>query len=313
MGSFCKKTFFRPLLSPRKLNKASFPNALRPDCPSRKFPGQQNYSENSESTEETESTEGTETTVSEPGRAGILACFLRAQAGKTCAPFPPTCPLACRPKGLHLPVDRGAQVATSIPACPLSIQVVTGLQACPLYRGGATKTSASSSWVVATRSFVNLSWCSACILVGVAVALRPFRVAPVSSGSLGPRSRNWSSGVMSLGSNNMLAFLGLFCAAPAGYFVIGSVLKYELGLLGAVQIREFHPVMLVAGLALSLTLNLWPFFKPDRLVNFPEEGTVAWLKGRGLNVALAVISGACLLVLLLYIVTENLLERGSVV
>ena len=116
---------------------------------------------------------------------------------------------------------------------------------------------------------------------------------------------------MGIGRNNMLASLGLCCAVPAWYFVIGSVLKYELGSLGSVQIREFHPVVLVGGLALSLSLNLWPFFKPDRLVNSSEEGIIAWLKGRGLNAALAVISGVCLLVLLLYIVTENLLERGG--
>ena len=114
-----------------------------------------------------------------------------------------------------------------------------------------------------------------------------------------------------MGRNNMLASLGVCCAAPAGYFVIGSVLKHELGLLGSVQIREFHPVVLVGGLALSLALNLWPFFKPDRLVNSPEEGLILLLKGRRLNAALAVISGVCILVLLLYIVTENLLEQGG--
>ena len=55
MALFCKKTFFCRFPLP-----VSFANALRPDCPSRKFRGQQNYSENSESTEETESAEGTE-------------------------------------------------------------------------------------------------------------------------------------------------------------------------------------------------------------------------------------------------------------
>ena len=38
----------------------SFTNAFRPDSPSHKFRGQQNYSEDSESTEGTESTEETE-------------------------------------------------------------------------------------------------------------------------------------------------------------------------------------------------------------------------------------------------------------
>ena len=60
MASFYKKSFFLPLPSPRKLNKASFTNALRPDCPSPKFREQQNSSEDSESAEETESAEHSE-------------------------------------------------------------------------------------------------------------------------------------------------------------------------------------------------------------------------------------------------------------
>ena len=99
---FAKKTFFRPLLSPRKLNKASCTNALRPDCPSRKFPGQQNSSDNSEDSESAEETESTEDP--EPGRAGIPACLVE-----------------CRPKGLRLPVDWGV-AATGILPCLLSVQ-----------------------------------------------------------------------------------------------------------------------------------------------------------------------------------------------
>ena len=59
---FAKKAFFSSSPPPCKLNKVSFPNALRPDSPSRKFREQQNYSENSESTEGTESAERTEST-----------------------------------------------------------------------------------------------------------------------------------------------------------------------------------------------------------------------------------------------------------
>ena len=46
----------------RKKKALNLPNALRPDCPSRKYREQQNSSENSESTEETESAERTEST-----------------------------------------------------------------------------------------------------------------------------------------------------------------------------------------------------------------------------------------------------------
>ena len=70
----------------RKKEALNLPNALRPDCPSRKFQEQQNYSEYSEDPEDPESTEGTESAeetdapVSEPssdrysGRVGIPAC-----------------------------------------------------------------------------------------------------------------------------------------------------------------------------------------------------------------------------------------------
>ena len=43
----------------RKKEALNLPNALRPDCPLRKFRGQQNSSEDSESTEGTEGTEST--------------------------------------------------------------------------------------------------------------------------------------------------------------------------------------------------------------------------------------------------------------
>ena len=95
MALFCKKTFL-PLPSSPLLD---FTNALRPDSPSRKFRGQQNYSENSEgtegteSTEETESTERTEATVSEPG-SDRHSCLSPSSTGlQACAPFPPACTL----------------------------------------------------------------------------------------------------------------------------------------------------------------------------------------------------------------------------
>ncbi len=78
---FAKKAFFSSSPPPCKLNKVSFPNALRPDSPSRKFREQQNYSENSESTEGTESAEETEAPVSEPASdrpPGLSSCACKA-------------------------------------------------------------------------------------------------------------------------------------------------------------------------------------------------------------------------------------------
>ena len=90
---FAKKAFFSSSPPPCKLNKVSFPNALRPDSPSRKFREQQNYSENSESTEETESAEETEAPVSEPASDRHSCLSPRGQAQ------PPT--LEHRPTGLY--------------------------------------------------------------------------------------------------------------------------------------------------------------------------------------------------------------------
>ena len=82
--------FAKKLFSSRPPSPASFTNALRPDCPSRKFRGQQNYSENSESAEETESTEEPKrpcpsqvaTGIPALGRAGIPDHLLRVQASR---------------------------------------------------------------------------------------------------------------------------------------------------------------------------------------------------------------------------------------
>lgn len=111
--------------------------------------------------------------------------------------------------------------------------------------------------------------------------------------------------------NAPLALLGLICALPACYFVIGSALKYELGYLAAVQIREFHPIVLVGGLLLSLLLNLWPFLSPKTIFSSLEGNAVVRLKGRVANAALAGVSGICILVMLLYVITENIMERGG--
>ena len=74
MGLFCKKSFFFPPLFP-----VSFTNALRPDCPSRKFREQQNYSENSESAEGTESTE-------DPEDSELTAFRIACQVGQAFLP-----------------------------------------------------------------------------------------------------------------------------------------------------------------------------------------------------------------------------------
>ena len=140
MALFCKKNLFSPLPSSPLLD---FTNALRPDSPSCKFRGQQNYSDNSEdpedseSTEETESTEGTESAegteapVSEP-REPVPAnrpapnsdrhsyCLLRAQTAKACRYLPKLLGLYSRFALLRMtPFRVACQVGQAVAACPL--------------------------------------------------------------------------------------------------------------------------------------------------------------------------------------------------
>ena len=109
MASFCKKTFFLPFLSP-----ASFPNALRPDCPSRKFREQQNYSENSESAEGTEGTESTE----DPEDSELTAFRIACQVGQAFLPafldYRPGRPVRRGPAGLHQHMHRVGHYPISV-------------------------------------------------------------------------------------------------------------------------------------------------------------------------------------------------------
>ena len=75
MGLFCKKSFFFPPLFP-----VSFTNALRPDCPSRKFREQQNSSESTEETESSESAEDSEPRLAlyPPPQLGLV-CYMGEQ------------------------------------------------------------------------------------------------------------------------------------------------------------------------------------------------------------------------------------------
>ena len=100
MALFCKKTFL-----PAPLPLVSFPNAFRPDCPTRPFRGQQNSSESSESTEETESG-----SIDPPGVAlirpatvregtqppqGAMICYITGSTNRPLYHFPHWCNPRC--------------------------------------------------------------------------------------------------------------------------------------------------------------------------------------------------------------------------
>ncbi len=102
--------------------------------------------------------------------------------------------------------------------------------------------------------------------------------------------------------NSLLGWLGLGVALPALYFVTGSILKYELHLLDTVEIYVFPPWVLIGGLTLALLLN------GSTLIPWNRQSDACTRSIFNRVIALA--SGLCLLVLLLYVIVENLSEHS---
>ncbi len=117
--------------------------------------------------------------------------------------------------------------------------------------------------------------------------------------------------MMTSRTNMAIAALSVSVALPGAYFVLGNILKYHLGILQAVEIYEFPPAVVLGGLALGFAMNLiallWP--APIRMTSWSRFRDS--VSGRKMNAVLLSTLGICLLVLLLYVVSENLLERLS--
>ena len=109
-------------------------------------------------------------------------------------------------------------------------------------------------------------------------------------------------------SHYFLAGIGLLSACPALYFVTGSILKYELGLLHNVTIHPFHPIILLGGLFVAMALNIYPALSVGMQ---RTDGTLTLsltLNRRSWNLIILIMSTVLLTILLGYVVTENLLE-----
>ena len=109
-------------------------------------------------------------------------------------------------------------------------------------------------------------------------------------------------------SHYFLAGIGLPSACPALYFVTGSILKFELGLLRNVTIHPFHPIILLGGLFVAIALNIYPAF---RVGMQKTDGTLTFsitLNLRSWNLIILTLSTVLLTILGGYVVTENLLE-----
>jgi len=107
-------------------------------------------------------------------------------------------------------------------------------------------------------------------------------------------------------SDNLLGLIGLFAALPAIYFVTGSILKYEFGLLQSVEIHTFPPAVLLGGGLLAIALNIYSIFhlKVFRSHNAFTLSFTVNLKPFNL----VVFTAGVLVILLLvgYVIVENL-------
>jgi hypothetical protein len=109
--------------------------------------------------------------------------------------------------------------------------------------------------------------------------------------------------------NNKLALSGMMLVLPALLLVSGGVAQSGFGIT---QINNalnfnlilFHPVIILGGLTLALTLNLWPIIR----INYQDGVVVGRLiiKDRLLNVGLISCIGLLGGALFLYLLAENL-------
>lgn len=109
-------------------------------------------------------------------------------------------------------------------------------------------------------------------------------------------------------THHVLAGLGLLAALPALYFVTGSILKYELGLLPGVSIYPVPPVILLGGTFIAVALNVYPAL---RLRLTQDTGTFTLSLTVHLwswNMVILTLSGLVTAILVGYVIVENLMK-----
>ena len=106
-------------------------------------------------------------------------------------------------------------------------------------------------------------------------------------------------------TDNLLAAIGLLVAVPAIYFFTGSFLKYEMNLLTDVDIYVPSPVVMIGGLLISNSLNLYSI----AIKRSQGARTVSnSIKSRPINAVVFFIGVIFLIALLGYVIMENLTE-----
>jgi len=109
-------------------------------------------------------------------------------------------------------------------------------------------------------------------------------------------------------THHVLAWLGLLAALPPFYFITGSILKYELGLLPGVSIYPVPPVILLGGMFLAVVPNVYPAL---RLRLTQDAGTFALslaIHVWSWNMVILTLSGLVTAILVGYVIVENLME-----
>lgn len=104
-----------------------------------------------------------------------------------------------------------------------------------------------------------------------------------------------------------LALLGLVLSLPAVYFFTGSFLKYEMNLLPNAEILVPPPVVMIGGLLVAMILNLFSLFR----TKVHEASLTKRLRSKLLNVMVAGLALLFLILLLGYVLAENLTESHT--
>ena len=118
--------------------------------------------------------------------------------------------------------------------------------------------------------------------------------------------------ILDRNADTLLAVFGFLVALPAMYFFTGSFLKYEMNLLGGVEIFVPPPTVMIGGLLVAITANFYPLFrqkfhKTDRAPIFCQI-----IQTRPWNVMMFLLGTLFLMLLLGYVLFENLAELRHV-
>ena len=109
-----------------------------------------------------------------------------------------------------------------------------------------------------------------------------------------------------ISQDKLFALIGLIAALPVIYFVTGSIMKYELGLLQSIQIHTFPPALLLGGGLLALVLNFYPLVRLSFLRSHNSFTLSVTLNFKPLNFMVFSAAGLIMLVLVGYVIAENL-------